>query len=66
MDRRVKLYWVDFSGELKLYGELGAGETRQQNTYAGHTWLVTDENDAPVGHFVAQQNESRAVIPRQN
>ncbi|MCH7725606.1 MAG: hypothetical protein IH991_03870 [Planctomycetes bacterium] len=64
-DRRVKIYWVDYGGNLKLYDELDPGKTRNQNTYANNTWLITDENDKPLGHFIAEPEESRAVIPKQ-
>lgn len=64
-DRRVKIYWVDYGGNLKLYGELNPGKTRNQNTYANNAWLITDDNDKPLGHFIAELAESRAVIPKQ-
>ena len=65
MDRRVRIYWVDRRGRPRLYGELDAGATRRQGTYAENTWLITDEQDKPLGHFVAEPLVSRAVIPRQ-
>lgn len=63
--RTVKLYWVSYSGPLKLYGTLASGATRRQNSYSQATWLVTDENDKPIGHFITgSANVYRAVIPR--
>ncbi|MEK6235798.1 MAG: c-type cytochrome, partial [Planctomycetales bacterium] len=61
--RRVKLFWVGYRGQLQLYGEIDPGKTRQQNTYAKSTWLITDENDKPLGHFIAETLVARAVIP---
>ena len=63
--RRVKIYWVGYDAKLQLYGELNPDATRYQNTYAGATWLITDENDKPLGHFRIGNDESLAVIPNQ-
>ena len=63
-DRPVKLYWISYGGELKLYAELAAGATRQQNSYSKNTWLITDGNDKPLGFFVVGTEVSRAVIPK--
>jgi DUF1680 family protein len=62
--RRVKVYWVSYRGELKLYFELGPGETRNQRTYVANAWRITDENDKPLGHFIAGPSAAPAVIPR--
>jgi arylsulfatase len=59
----VKVYWVDPGGKRKPYGELKPGATRRQNTYSNATWLITDQNDKPLGHFIAGGYEARAVIP---
>ena len=61
--RRVKLYWVSYGGELKLYAELAPGTTRQQNTYSRNTWLIADGNDKPLGYFTVGVEVSLAVIP---
>ncbi len=59
----VKLHWVDFGGKLKLYGTIKPGESRRQNSYSGHTWLVTDISDGALGYFIVSEQISRAVIP---
>ncbi len=60
----VKLYWIGFgNGELKHYATLAAGEKRQQNSYSRHAWLVTDENERPLGYFIAGEDDAYAVIP---
>ena len=61
--RVVKLYWVSFANELKLYAELQPSAARQQNSYSKHTWLITDENDTPLGYFIVAEDVCRAVIP---
>ena len=61
--KRVKLYWVSYGNELVLYGELAPGATREQNSYARNTWLVTDDKDRPLGFFIVGEEISRAIIP---
>ena len=63
-NRTVKIYWVSYGNELKLYGELEPGKTRLQNTYANNTWLISDENDKPLGYFIVGPKKSLAVIPK--
>ena len=59
----VKLYWVEYGGGLKLYGEIEAGATRRQTTYSDASWLVTDLSDKHLGHFRTGLKEAIAVIP---
>ena len=62
---KVKLYWVEYGGGLRLYGELEPGGTRNQNTFSEASWLVTDEKDKPLGYFRSTQKVGKAVIPKQ-
>ncbi len=62
----VKIYWVGYKGELVQYGELDPGGTREQNTYSNATWLITDKNDKPLGHFITGPFPASAVIPAKN
>jgi hypothetical protein len=62
--RTVKVYWVSYSGPLKLYKTLPPGATHEQNSYSQATWLITDEKDKPLGHFITGAAELyRAIIP---
>lgn len=61
--RKVKVYWISYEGNRQLYAELAVGGTRRQNTYLNNTWLITDEKDNPLGHFICMSGEGRAVIP---
>ncbi|MFP6900231.1 MAG: hypothetical protein VCA36_04775, partial [Opitutales bacterium] len=61
--RKVKVYWISYEGNRQLYAELAVGATRRQNTYFNNTWLITDEKDNPLGHFICVSGEGRAVIP---
>ena len=63
-DQDVKLYWIDYGGDKKLYGEIPKGAERKQNTYSDAVWLVTDNKDKPLGYFVAGTKTALAVIPK--
>ncbi len=41
----VRLYWMDFQGNRKLYGELPDGKSQEQKSFVQHAWLVTDKAD---------------------
>jgi len=36
----VELYWLDFAGNEKSYGQIAAGSSKQMLTYATHPWLA--------------------------
>ena len=50
-------------GELKLYGTIAPGEFRRQNSYSRNAWLITDEQNQPLGYFAVEEDDSVAVIP---
>lgn len=60
----VKLYWIDYGGGKKLYGEIAQGAERRQNTYSDAVWLITDSQDKPLGSFVTGTKIAVAVIPK--
>jgi len=61
--KTVKLIWIGYDGKRTQYAELRAGEKRQQNSYEDNTWLITDEKDQPLGHFIIGGSTALAVIP---
>ncbi len=63
--RLVKVVWISYGGEPKLYGLLEPGATREQNTYSRNAWLITDNNDRALGYFIVGTEVARAVIPPQ-
>jgi len=36
----IELYWIDYQGDLKLYGTISPGSVRTQTTFATHPWLI--------------------------
>jgi hypothetical protein len=61
--KRVKVGWYNFEGKLHLYEELPPGHDFSQKTFAGHTWVVTDKDENPLGFFVASPSIAKAMIP---
>jgi dipeptidyl aminopeptidase/acylaminoacyl peptidase len=58
----VRVFWLDSNGERQTYGTLRPGETRDQHTYAGHVWLVTDADGRKLGLFQAEEYSTLAEI----
>ncbi|HEX2789385.1 MAG TPA: hypothetical protein VHN17_03070 [Steroidobacteraceae bacterium] len=50
-DEPVKIYWLSFQGERKLYQYLPPGGRHTQKTFMGHYWLVTSLADQCIGIF---------------
>jgi dipeptidyl-peptidase-4 len=58
----VELFWVDAEGRRQTYGRVRPGETREQHTYAGHIWLVTDSVGTTLGAFEATVQKLEVVV----
>lgn len=58
----VELFWVDTEGRRQSYGRVRPGQTRDQNTYAGHVWLVTDSFGSVLGVFEATAEKLQVVV----
>ncbi len=59
----VHLYWLDYAGARRAFGELAPGESALKQTYAGHIWIATDGGGHCVAAGVATERmgELRAV-----
>ncbi|MBL9114808.1 MAG: prolyl oligopeptidase family serine peptidase [Verrucomicrobiaceae bacterium] len=42
LDQDVDLYWINQQGERQHYGDVHAGTEREQHTFDGHVWLITN------------------------
>jgi hypothetical protein len=59
--RTLKIYWLDFKGNRKLYKTLRHGQDYVQPTYAKHMWIAVDETGTCVdGAFIAKPGENLA------
>jgi hypothetical protein len=52
-DEPVKIYWLNFQGERKLYQYLPPGGRHTQRTFIGHKWLITNLTEQCIGIFDA-------------
>lgn len=43
--KTAKIYWLDYSGNRKLYKVLAVGQAFDQKTYVTHPWLITGDDD---------------------
>jgi von Hippel-Lindau disease tumor supressor len=41
----VKIWWIDWEGNRKVYKVLKNGQSYEQETWTLHAWLVTDARD---------------------
>ena len=60
----VELYWVDTSRRCRRYTTIQAGKQHRQHTYAGHVWLITNQDGKHLAVFTATQEEATAVIDK--
>lgn len=58
----VKIYWLSTEGQRMEYGTLKPEERREQHTYVGHDWLITQMDGTPLVVFEAQQGAMLATI----
>ncbi len=59
----VEVCWRSPDGSLKSYGRIAKDEDRRQSTRPGAVWIIRDEREQTLGHFVVGDRSSRAVIP---
>ncbi|MEZ5098272.1 MAG: hypothetical protein R3C15_00345 [Thermoleophilia bacterium] len=52
-DRVVERFWLGFRGERKGYGPVQPGTAVGQSTYAGHPWLLVDDDGNELGTYVS-------------
>jgi hypothetical protein len=51
-DKPVKVYWLNFQGERKLYNKyLAPGAKHTQQTFVGHNWLITTLTEQCIGIY---------------
>ena len=58
----VRLFWINPEGRPQPYGTLAAGAERDQHTFAGHVWQVTDTAGNTLAVFEAVEGGGEAVV----
>ena len=56
----IELFWHNYQGELRSYGQIAAGATMAMNTYATHPWSAIGVQDAGVDMSV---NNASVYVP---
>lgn len=51
-DEQLTMYWVNYSGGTRSYGNINPGRTWSVTTYGSHPWLITTASDEIVGIYV--------------
>ncbi len=60
--RKLQVYWIDSQRQRRRYATLQPGGRHRQHTYAGHVWLVTDEDTGRLAVFEATEQQGQALI----
>lgn len=58
----VRIYWLDYSGNRKLYRTLENGQKHTQKTFVTHPWLITGEDDRGWQVFFPDSQPRMVVI----
>jgi hypothetical protein len=61
-DGPVRLFWLDFDGQRKAYGEIAPGAAVGRPTFQAHAWLVENAGGKCLGIYVAEKTCGRVVI----
>ena len=61
-DRPVRLYWVDFEGDLKNYGTIPPKSDISISTFAGHQWVLDFSANDLTGIFTTANHDCIAKI----
>lgn len=49
----LRVYWLDFQGNARLYHTVPPGSRIHQDTFIGHNWLIATVGDQCIGVFNA-------------
>jgi hypothetical protein len=58
----VKIYWITFAGERKLYKEIASGQAYLQSTYVSHIWAIADSAGKCLQIFAPRTSTEKVAI----
>lgn len=58
----LALYWIDFEGQRKSYGEVDPGRARKLYTFETHLWELESNSGQLLGRFIATADNSIAEV----
>lgn len=60
-DKPVRMFWLDFEGKRKSYGDIPPGGVTSQSTYVTHAWLLESDGKC-LGIYVPEEKIGRVII----
>ena len=60
----VKIYWLDYSGNRKLYKVLENDQNHIQQTYVTHPWLITGDDDRAMQIYFPDSRPRTVILPQ--
>ncbi len=61
-DKTLRCQWIDFEGGRRDYGHVDPGRKSLQNTFAGHLWVLVDENGKAIACCAAPEKDGMFVV----
>ena len=58
----IELVWLDLDGKRRSYGRMRGGVERSQHTFAGHVWLILDDQGRALGTVEAGDEPAKVEI----
>ncbi|MCY3003541.1 MAG: prolyl oligopeptidase family serine peptidase [Planctomycetota bacterium] len=58
----IEVLWIDSEGQRRSYGKVEPGGRHAQGTFAGHNWLVLDEQGRTLGAVRASEDVDRVEL----
>lgn len=59
---RLQLYWIDYQGRRRPYGQIGPGQSHSQSTFVGHVWEIRDASSRRRVRFVADESQPEFTV----
>ena len=58
----VDIFWLDPTGKRVRYATVAAGESWEQQTYAGHVWAANDKTGKSIGNYEATEHAATVIL----
>jgi len=58
----VRIYWLDYGGDRRLYATIDDGESYTQPTFVTHPWIVTDMSDTCISLHLPKESAGEFVV----
>ncbi|GAA4094638.1 hypothetical protein GCM10022392_16810 [Mucilaginibacter panaciglaebae] len=60
--QKLKLFWIDYLGKARPYGELSPYNKTVQKTFAGNVWKVTDGKGKAIGYYTTSARYAMVTV----